>query len=166
MKKLLTIASILVLVFALSVPSMAADNVSDNVTVNVEVLPTITLTVSTNSISFANANPAVAAYEKTGAMQLTVQSNNTYKIGVVASDDLKTGDATPLVMPINSLQAKVQGAAGTNYQSLSKTEQVVLVNNQPNTASTVYDVDLKLNSDWSFKPGNYSTTLIFVAAQI
>lgn len=167
-KKIKTFALTAVMMAMMAIPAMAADTVTTSITgttnQDVQVNPTITMALSTNSILFANADPTTASYEQAKALKITVQSNNTYKITAKAADDFKTTDTTPLVMTVNHLNLK--DSATGSYQAMSKDAPIVLVQNQPNTAGTSYDIDFKLNSDWQVKPGQYKTTLNFVATQL
>lgn len=158
---ILTIA----LITALSTSVFAASSASQTVNVNATIDPTATLAVSTNSISFGDVNPLTTSYEKDWSA--AVQSNATYNLTAVASDDFKTSDSTPKVFSISHLGIKLQSDA--NYQTMSKdsTKPVTLAASQPATADTVYPINMQLNTDWvNAVPGsNYSTNVTLQASQ-
>ncbi|MDD3224606.1 MAG: hypothetical protein PHX70_07875 [Clostridium sp.] len=145
-------------------PTIPSSSASQTVNLSTSIDPTTTLAVSTNSIDFGNINPLITSYERD--LTATVQSNASYNVTAVASDDFKTADATPKSFSINHLGIKLQTDA--NYQKMSKdaSNPVTLASSQPATANTVYPINLQLNTDWlNAVPGSYSTKLTLQAAQ-
>lgn len=166
-KKLAGILTAALIAGGLSIPAMpvfAAGSDSKTINVNATIDPTATIAVDTNSIDFGNTNPLTATYGQ--KMNVTVQSNDTYKVTASASGDLTTSDKK--TFSIDHLGVKLD--SDTGYQTMSKdpANPVTLATNQPATAGTVYPVDLQLKTDWlNAVPGSgYSTALTFGVSQL
>jgi spore coat protein U-like protein len=167
-KKIMTcIASFMLVVATISIQSVKAsalNNASQTVTVSTTVDPTVTMAVSTNSISFGTITPLTTQYDLPSAISVTIQSNSQFKITALATDDFKSGGTTPNIMTIDHL--KVKASTSSTWLNMSKTTPVIVLDNQPATASKVYPVDFRVVTDWTnAKPDTYSTSLSFNASQ-
>ena len=130
--------------------------------VEVNLDPVIVMSVNTNSIDFSDVSPVTGYSEKLGALEVSISSNNAYKLSCKANSDFVDANNSENVMDISHLQIR---DANSQYLSVSKDVQTIL-DNCPATASFTHSLDFRLNTSWDVKPGNYTTSLSLLASQL
>jgi hypothetical protein len=110
----------------------------------------LTASINTSSISFGAVNPLTPEITKSKAIKVTVASNALYKIDLLSQglSSIK-GNA----IPAKNLLVKLN--TDSSYKELSS-NGVNIVSNKPYTTNAIYEIDLKLKTDFSFKPDNYT----------
>lgn len=134
---------------------------SASVQVSATVAPSLTVSVSTNSIDFGN----VSAIGKNTDQNLTVsvQSSSGYNLSVKGAGDFKGINDINDTLSLDHLKVKLHET--DQYNDMS-TSPVALALSEPSTDFKAYSVDLSLTPDVGTKADTYQTSITFVADQI
>ncbi|MNN10918.1 hypothetical protein D3C81_1238550 [compost metagenome] len=110
----------------------------------------LTASINTSSISFGAVNPLTPEITKPKAVKVTVASNALYRIDLLSNGLSSTKGNS---IPVKNLLAKL--STDSIYKELNTTG-INLVSNKPYTTNAIYEIDLKLKTDFSFKPDKYT----------
>jgi hypothetical protein len=170
MKSKIAISGILVLILGfvgIGLVEAATDTAS--VTLSAQVTSMATLTLSTSTISFVNADPtstpSIQATEQDIAVTASVRTASspvgTATLKVLAADDLKSGSDVIPITAVTSTAANISGsffAAGP--VTWSKTSPGATVGSG-NSGYFTGTFNWFLANSWTYPTGSYSATAIY-----
>jgi hypothetical protein len=124
---------------------------------------TLELTLSTTSIAFASADPDTTPSIPAAAVTLTYRirgaGNISYRITLVASDDLNSGAAT---IPISLVTWTATPAPPFQNGTMSRTAAQTLASGVSNSQGVrTGQVVFSLENRWTHNPGIYTTSVAF-----
>ena len=124
---------------------------------------TLELTLSTTSITFASADPdttpSIAAAAVTVTYRIRGAGNISFRISLLASDDLNSGAAT---IPISLVTWTATPAPPFQNGTMSRTTAQTLASGVNTTqGSKSGQVVFSLENRWTHNPGIYTTSITF-----
>jgi hypothetical protein len=157
-----------ILVLGIALASLAATQglwaatATGNVTVSATVAATAKLTLSSATVTFANADPdsspSVAATE--GAITITTKgktsTNGTIALTLLAANDLKSGTDTIAISNVTWTATGAGFAAGTMNKTTAQT-----VGSWTNSNSRTGTQSFALANSWAYATGNYTATATY-----
>lgn len=163
MKKATSLALLTALTAGMSLAMGVTAHADSTVQVSATVAPSLTVSVSTNSIDFGN----VSAIGENAPQNLTVsvQSSSSYNLSVQGAGDFKGLNDSSNVLSLSNLSFKLHDDIDADYQSMS-VDPKAIATNEPSTDLKAYSVDLSLTPDVSTKADTYETSITFNANQI
>ena len=135
---------------------------SANVDVYVKSDNSLSMTLSTNSITF-DKYTGTDDIEKNSALEITVHSSLPYDLNAYLEDNIQNSDKS-VVMDSNLLQIKESN--DVDYKSFVNTkDKIVLAENNSYGNYKKHSIDLKIEGSNAYKAGIYKTTIKFEAKQ-
>ena len=133
----------------------------ETITVTATVQQRLMLVFGGRTVSFGNLSPERGSATLPGILTFNVRSNGSWRLEVVATDDLRNLQRPQAVIPAERLLLRRVGESA--LQPLSKAAQRQVAEGGPLPAQG-QDVrfDLQLAPRWEDQPGNYEVTLRFI----
>lgn len=122
------------------------------------------------SVDFGSMNPEGSPYVVGGgpapyAVKLVVLSSTGWNLFTNATSDLTdASQAPPAIIPVSQLQWMLSGGSSwIPFTLLSSQVYPTAQNRTPQPGGSELPFDLRLDLTWDDLPGNYSTTVVFLA---
>jgi hypothetical protein len=152
----------LILIGLAASQGLGAANATSNVTVSATVAATAKLSLSSSTVSFANADPdttpSIAATE--GAITITAKgktsTGSNITLTVLAADDLKSGTDTIAITNVTWTASGGGFVAGTMNKTTAQS-----VGSWTNSGSRTGTQTYALANSWSYPTGSYTATAAY-----